>query len=154
MTPTEQPLTERQAQFCELYARTLNGAQAYAAAYSPDQRLGSTVCGERARRLLRASHILCRIADLRSESREDWCARAKPRTRFVKPSCGQHTSPPENVDTLEYLALVAFDPKQSDLSRLAALRCIDNRLAALGAAAFGGPPVRVLISLGDEPRRA
>lgn len=72
------PLTEQQVAFCNHYARHQNGAHAFAHAYPWSRSKTPKARSEYARRLLRKPWILARIADLRHESRADWCARAEP----------------------------------------------------------------------------
>ena len=147
-----QPLTKQQAEFCRHYARDMNGARAYAAAYpsrSPDNHARS----EYARRLLRKPWILDRIADLRRESRSEWCARAKaPEVVIESPVAA--ADPPQAHAVLERLALLAFDTSQIDFIRLAALRCLDAGLEDLACAVSTDnrtPIIRVAISVEVHP---
>ena len=131
-------LTEQQEAFCQHYARDMNGARAYPAAYPCSQVVSSTVRSERARRLLCKPRVLARIADLRDESRSAWCARA--------------AAQPRTSDDVEGLALLAFDNTQTDIVRLVALRRLDAGLAALTANGSATVRVTVVIEARDNAR--
>lgn len=157
------PLTDQQAAFCEHYARDMNGARAYAAGYPKARDLRPTIRSEHARRLLRTPKILARIADLRGESRSEWCSRAKlPSPKTISAAPRTMPAPAQIVPTVEHLALLAFDKSQPDIVRLAALRRLDEGLAALAsqASTVGAPVIRVAITVearrppDDHPRAA
>ncbi|WP_083556571.1 terminase small subunit [Hyphomicrobium sp. NDB2Meth4] len=148
------PLTERQSAFCEEYARDLNGGRAYAEVYSPDRRLSSNVCSERARRLLRTPHILRRIADIRQEPQEAWLSRATvaPPPSAIRDLASEEQT--QSIEELERLALVAFDENKSDFVRLAALRCLSAGLIALARAqsnSASSPAIRISIHVEHRP---
>ena len=151
----QQPLTEQQSALCRHYAREKNGASAYLAAYPGSQSLSCTVRSEYARRLLRKPWILGRIADLRCESRSEWCARAKlPAPKGGAGLARCRTAPPQAHAVLERLALLAFDRSQIGFIRLAALRRPDAGLENLAHAVSTDhctPIIRVAISVKPHP---
>ncbi|KAB2942952.1 MAG: hypothetical protein K8F92_16350 [Hyphomicrobium sp.] len=139
-------LNGQQVAFCEHYAQNANGARAYAAAYPDSRALGSNVLSERARRLLRKPCIVDRISHLRGEMRSDVCSATEPPAQVLPVVTADAAAPTQAAADLERLALVAFDERQADVVRLAALRRLDAGLAALAGAASAdkrAPTIRV-----------
>lgn len=115
--------TPSQDAFCRAYAVNCDPLAAASEAY-PDANRESQ--RRTARRLLRSESMLARIAELRGEAPGVWLKRAVPRKARVKP-----TRRVEEGVRVEEIVAVAFDPKQPDIVRLAALRRLDAALADL-----------------------